>query len=151
ATAGNYRLSFGIASPGSGAFDVAIDGTRAAQYSITPSYSWTTFNTTAQQTVYLSAGTHTLRIAPTNGSQFNIDAITLVPTTGTTPATPTTPTSTSSSNTITVGSSATITADKYTDISNSKLEYINGVADIGYLSSSGGYVEYTLNVQTAGN
>src|SRR4029077_3684540 len=99
----------------------------------------------------LNAGANTLRISPTWGAQFNINALSLTPVSVSNAPSTGTGTTPTSGNVTTLGSSATITADKYSDISNSRLEYIGGVPDIGYLSPNGGYVEYALNVQNAGN
>jgi hypothetical protein len=149
-SAGYYDLTFSTASINSwSSFDLAVNGSTAAQYGFSSTGSWDSYRNNTQK-VYLNAGSNTLRISPTWGSQFNINAINLSPN-GAAAAASSTTTASSTANSNWVGSSASITADKYSAIYNSQAEWNYNQADIGYVSTSGAYVEYTLNVQTAGN
>jgi hypothetical protein len=138
AAAGSYQLTFSVAAMNSSTFDLAVNGTTQAQYAFGATGAWQTYTTTSQ-TVTLAAGSNVIKISPTWASQFNINGITLSPVS----AGSTTPTTT-------VGASATVAVGSYSAISNSQLEAPSGTPDIGYVSTSGAYVEYTLNVQTAG-
>ncbi len=139
AAAGKYQLNLGVASPHSSSFDLLVNGSVQARYAFNATNSWTNYTTTSQ-TITLAAGANTIRINPTAASQFNINALSLSPITVLTAVT------------TTIGASSTsVPVTSYSSISNSKLEYLNGQPDIGYVSASGAYVEYSLNVQTAGN
>ncbi len=139
AAAGKYQLTFDVASLRWASFDLLVNSSTQAQYAFNATQSWTNYAATSQ-TVTLSAGTNTIHISPTWASQFNVNAISLSPLN--IPALPTT--------TI-AATSTTVPVTSYSSISNSKLEYLNGKPDIGYVSPSGAYVEYTVNVQTAGS
>ena len=142
--AGSYNLNFGVASPMAGSFDVYVNGAWAKSYTVSNTGSWTNYATTSQA-VNLATGSNTIAIVPKAGSLFNVNAITL------SPVNPTGGGGVSgNSNTVTSSGALTISADKNSGISNAKIEYQNGTPDVGYMSW-GGYVEYTLNVQTAGN
>ena len=138
AAAGTYQLNFSVAALNASSFNVGVNGTTQTQYSFSGTGAWQSYTNT-MQSVTLAAGTNTIKISPNGGSQFNINGITL------------TPTSTAGTPTTTVGASATVPVSSYSAIYNSKLETQGTTQDIGYVSTSGAYVEYTLNVQTAGN
>jgi hypothetical protein len=138
AASGTYQLTFSVADLSASTFNLSVNGTSQAVYSFGSTGAWQMYTTTTQ-TLTLAAGSNTLKISPNGGAQFNINGITL------------TPVSQSSTPTTTVGTSATVPVSSYSAISNSQLETQGGIPDIGYVSTSGAYVEYTLNVQTAGN
>ncbi len=139
-SSGTYKLNFSVASPQAGTFDLAVNGTRQAQYSFASTGGWQNYATTTQS-VTLAAGTNTIKLSPTWASQFNINGITLTPV-SVAPA--------ASGTVTTIGSSTSVPVASYSAISNSQLEYQNGSPDIGYVSPSGSYVEYSVNVQSAG-
>ncbi|HUO09717.1 MAG TPA: C2 family cysteine protease [Phycisphaerae bacterium] len=147
AAAGTYQLNFDVAAASRwGSFDIDVNGSLQAQNAFNPTYSWTTYTGTTQK-VTLNAGTNTLRINPTWGSQFNIRNISLTPISVGAPTT-----ASASTPATTIGNSTvSVPVTSFSAISNSQIEYQGGVPDIGYVSSSGAYVEYTLNVQNAGN
>ena len=145
-TAGNYNVGLNTSAPAWSSADLSVNGSKAASYAFNQTGGWSSFTNTTTTQVSLPAGTVTLRIASTGGTQYNLGGISIAAA----GATPTT--ITSSASTTTVGSSTTsVPVASYSAISNSQLEYPNGSPDIGYVSTSGSYVEYTLNVQTAGN
>ncbi len=158
--AGNYKIEFGVAGVSSMTFDLGVNSTwLAAQFGVNSTGGWDNYTKTSQ-TIYLGAGANTINIRPTWGSQFNINSIALTPSNVTPTNTTTPPTTTTTNNTSTTSASnvtslpasgANITADKYSAIYNSRLEYTFGVADIGYVQTSGSWVEYTVNVQQAGS
>ena len=145
-TAGNYKVALNTSAPAASSADLSVNGAKQASYAFNQTGGWATFNNTTTNQVYLPAGTVTLRLTSTGGTQYNLGGINITSAGATTTPAATTGTTT------TVGSSTTsVPVTSYSAISNSQLEYSNGSPDIGYVSASGSYVEYTLNVQTAGN
>ena len=146
-TAGNYNVGINTAAPTWSSADLLVNGAKQASYAFNQTGGWSTFTNTTTNSVFLPAGTVTLRVSSTGGTQYNIGGINIMAAGSTT-----TTANTQAASTTTVGSSTTsVPVTSYSAISNSQLEYSNGSPDIGYVSSSGAYVEYTLNVQTAGN
>jgi hypothetical protein len=148
AAGGSYKLDLGVASPLWSSFDVYVNGGLATQYAFSPTGGWSNFAKTTGNTINLNAGSNTLRIVPTSGSQFNINAINLTPgsvSTSTTPA----PASTGGTISLTTAG-ADIAVDKNSALNASKIEYAFGGPTIGYVAN-GAYVDFNLNVQSAGN
>ncbi len=136
--AGSYNLTLGLASVWGGTLRADVNGVSNGQVNAPATGSWTSYSP-ATLSVQLSAGTNVLRLSSLFSTQYNINAISLAPnSTGT------------SSPVIPVSDQTSINIPSYSAIYNSALEYRNG-PDIGYVSPMGAYVEYTINVATAGN
>jgi hypothetical protein len=148
-TAGNYNLSANVAANSWAAMGVSVNGGSTTEIDMNSTGGWSSYKPATGQ-IYLSAGTVKLRFSNLYGTQFNLQSFTLASTSSNTNTNTNTNTTTPSTTTNYVGSSATITADKYSALSNAALENKNGMADIGSMATSGASVEYTLNVATAG-
>lgn len=150
-SAGNYNVGINTSAPTWSSADLSVNGAKQASYAFNQTGGWASFNNTTTHQVYLPAGTVTLRLASTGGTQYNIGGIN-VAAVGSTTTTSNNATTTPAASPTSVGNATTsVPVTSYSAISNSQLEYVNGSPDIGYVSPSGSYVEYTLNVQTAGN
>lgn len=139
--AGLYTLSLGLASLSGANMWVDVNGVGNGTINAATTGAWTSF-ASSSMTLNLSAGNNVIRIVSQPPSQYNINAVTLTPQTNAAVAT--------TSSAITVGDTATLPIASYSAIYNSALEFRNG-PDIGYVSPSGAWVEYTINVATAGN
>lgn len=148
---GTYTVSLGVATVGAASLDLKVDGNWATSYSLPNTGWWDTYKT-ASQNIDLSAGTHTLRLQSTNGTQYNLNAITITPTGNSSQAPSTTNSTTNSTPTsgLTIGTSTSIPLGQYSAISNWALETRNGAQDLGWMSTAGASVDYTINVQSAG-
>ncbi|HVX84351.1 MAG TPA: carbohydrate-binding protein [Phycisphaerae bacterium] len=147
--AGTYRLELDVSAVRWGSFDLYVNGSRAAQYSFLPTGSWGTYTGTIQD-VTLAAGANTITITPTWGSQFNISAIKVTPTNLSSTSTTTSNNNSNSNTTTTVGSSITLSPTQNSGIYNAIVESKNGTSDVGGMGTNGAYVDYTLNVTSAG-
>jgi hypothetical protein len=153
ASAGTYNLSANVAANSWAAMGVSINGGAASEIDINSTGGWASYKAVSGQ-VYLSAGTVKIRVSNLYGTQFNLRSLSLSSTssTSTTTTNNNSNNNSNSSSTNYVGSStATITADKYSALSNAYLENKNGMNDIGGMATSGASVEYTLNVASAGS
>gem|GEM_PF-2179180 len=141
-SAGNYNIAVDTASPWNGSYTMSVNGAAAATCNYNATDSWGNFQPVSN-TVYLAAGTNVIRLATANGSQYNTGNITISPIGNAN--------NNNNGTGITVGSGgATIAADQQSAMNNCQIEYLTGKPDVGFMSW-GGYVEYTLNVQSAGN
>jgi len=138
---GTYKLDLALASPNGATGSVAVNGA-ATNFTLSRTGSWDTYANVSTN-ITLGSGIQTLRVAARDASQFNIRGLNLTPAN----AGITTP----SAGTTTVTSNTQLNVASYSSIYNSRLESRNGSTNIGYVSTSGSYVEYTLNVQSAGN
>jgi hypothetical protein len=139
ATAGAYSISLGLASFTGAQVDVQVNGVDNGQVTAPATKSWTTYKT-GTLNIQLPAGTNVIRLASLNGTQYNINSVVL-----------TNLTTTQTASTVTaVGGNTAVDVTGYSGIWKSQLEYQGGKPDIGYVSMNGAYVEYTINVATAG-
>lgn len=139
-TAGNYNIYLSTASTSNATADLYVSGMKSASYALGSTGSWDSYHTTAQ-TVYLPAGTSTIRIQSTNGSQYNINGVQIAQQGAPQPT----------GGTISVSSNTTLPLAQYASISGWKLETRTSGQDLGYMSTSGASVSYQLSVQTVGN
>lgn len=147
---GTYNIAVSTAATKNASLDLKVDGSTKASYSLPATGSWDSYRTTSQS-VYLTAGKHTLRFQATNGTQYNLKGITASAAGSTTTTSPTTSPTTSTGGTTSVGTSANVSIGSYSSIWNCRLETRSSGQNIGYVSTSGAHVEYKLNVQSAGN
>lgn len=140
---GTYKIDLALSSPNGATGSVAVNGT-ATNFTLSRTGSWDSY-TNVSTNVTLGSGVQTLRVAARDASQFNIRGLNLTPVNSSVA----TPTPTGGTTTIT--SNTQVNVASYSSIYNSRLETRNGSTNIGYVSTSGAYVEYTLNVQSAGN
>ncbi|HVS70624.1 MAG TPA: carbohydrate-binding protein [Phycisphaerae bacterium] len=154
-TAGSYNLSANVAAQSWAAMGVSVNGGTASEIDINSTGGYNSYKPVTGS-VYLSAGTVTLKFSNLYGTLFNLGAVTLSSGSSNTSSnnnsttTTTTTNNNSSTNAGTLGSSLTVTADKYSAISGAYLESQGGMSDIGGMAASGASVTYTLNVTTAG-
>ena len=137
--AGVYNLTLGLASAYSGTdLKVEVNGGFSGEIQAGVTGSWTAFKPSTA-VVQLAAGTNVLRFTSMNWTQYNINEITLAPAAG------------AASGVVAVGDAAAVPVTGYSAISNAQLEYRQpGVPNIGWMSTNGSYVDYTINVAEAG-
>jgi hypothetical protein len=135
--AGAYSLNMKLASLTGIDMNVSVNGMVTSELKGDATGGWAAYISSGT-TLNLSAGTNIIRLTSMAGTQYNIGSLAVAPVFAAPASTP-------------VGDSAAIPIDSYSSIYNSKLEQQStGAADIGWVSPSGAYVEYTINVATAG-
>ena len=139
-TAGSYSISLGLASYSGAAVQVLVNGAAQGTVTAAATNSWSVYYS-GSTTIQLATGTNVIRLASQNGTQYNINSVVL-DSSGTValPSGPSTQ----------VGDSTTVNVTTYSSIWHMGLEYQNGKPDIGFVSANGAYVEYTIDVVTAG-
>lgn len=140
-SAGNYTLSFRIATPNTGArFEVRnAQGAVLGTVDIPQTGGWQTWQTTTT-VVSLPQGTQTIRLQSV-GSPWNINWLEFAPA-GTTPPPPPPPT----------GGSNKIEAENYTNMSGVQTESTadaGGGLNVGYIDN-GDWMDYNINPSTTG-
>jgi len=73
-TGGTYALTLGLANTANASLDVLVDGVKATSMTNAPTGSWDNF-ARASRNITLTAGRHTLRLASTGNTQFNLNSI----------------------------------------------------------------------------
>ncbi len=137
ANAGTYKLNLGLASIGGSNVRIDINRAYAGAVSAPVTGNWSAF-APVSALVQLPAGASTIRFTVQNSTVYNIAGISL--------------TSVSApSNVTSISDSTAIPVPTYSGIYNCQLEYQKGLPDIGFVSPPGAYVDYTVNVATAGN
>jgi hypothetical protein len=78
ATSGTYALTIGASAVNNNqTFNVLDNGTKVATFTLNNTGGWQTYSNFTQN-ISLAAGSHTLRLASTNGSQYNLLSLNLV-------------------------------------------------------------------------
>lgn len=137
ANGGMYRLNFGLASIFGADLRVEVNGTFNGQVVAAPTGAWNRFSPNTAL-IQLPSGSSTIRFTTQNWTQYNLNNITLA-----LAAAPAAVTA--------IGDNATVPVTAYSAIHNSQLEYKSGTPNIGYVSTMGAYVDYSVNVASAGN
>jgi hypothetical protein len=137
ANGGTYRLNFGLASIFGADLRVDVNGTFNGQVVASPTGAWNSFSPHTAL-IQLPSGTSTIRFTTQNWTQYNLNNITLA-----LAAAPAAVTA--------IGESASVPVTAFSSIHNSQLEHKGGTPNIGYVSTMGAYVDYTVNVASAGN
>jgi hypothetical protein len=138
ANGGMYTLNFGLASPAGAKVRLEVNGVFSGEVTAPASGGWASF-LPASALIQLPAGASTIRFTSQNSTQYNLNNISLT-------------SAQAATNVTSIGDTVTtLPITSYSAINNSQVEYQDGVPDIGYVSSNGAYVDYTVNVASAGN
>ena len=133
-SAGAYTLGVDLASPFHLDTQVSVNGVAGSVIDSGSTGGWQNYVSNAVS-VRLNAGTNVIRFSSLDGTQYNLANVSLKPATATA---------------LLVGDNTSLPIAGYTNITGSKLEYVGAMPDIGYVSTAGATVDYSLNVGTAG-
>lgn len=135
ASAGTYQLALGLASASNASMNISVNGSYQASLNIPATGSWDSY-VTRTQSIQLAAGTNTIRLASTNSTQYNLQSVALTPA--------------GAGSAVSSSGTTSVPLTSYAAISNCQLETRSSGQDIGWVSTSGAYVDYKLNVAQAG-
>ncbi|HVS70701.1 MAG TPA: C2 family cysteine protease [Phycisphaerae bacterium] len=147
-TAGAYVVNLTLAAPNGAGVRVLANGNAA------PSDIWTAAtdswsrNVSGKVTIQLAAGANVIRLASLYDTRYTISSLTLSPVALT--VTPPPASSTSSVTATAVGSDSWLSLGSYTDDWNFSLTQGQWGPAMVATSTTGSYIDYTINVATAG-